>query len=133
MVDARAEFEERELNMGEAMEKIRAKYPNFDPSKSPFIAKIDDFGQVFVQLIRKGNVKYHKFFGSNGEVHSKLPKTITDALGPKVEDVVMANEDKIKSTKEKIFKGVKRIKQLFTKRETETPENRAAIDGKIND
>ena len=66
---------------------------------------------MVVRLIRKGNVKYHPLFNSDGEVNQKLPKTITENLGPTAEEVYRANE-------ENISKDNERLKHLEAKLET---------------
>ena len=88
-------------------------------------AGLDKFDRVVVRLMRKDGI-FHPLFDKNGQLNGKLPKTITDALGPPAEEVISANDGVIS-------KGKERIKKLLTKRKTDTVNNREAIDSEIEE
>ena len=63
----------RTESVDEAWDRIQRKFPNVNTTSSPFTARVDEYGQVIVRLIR-GNGQPHKLFKANGEINEKLPK-----------------------------------------------------------
>ncbi len=109
-VDEHTPLIRREENIESAWDRIRERYPNVDPAKSPFTASLDEFGQVVVKLKRLGGKRY-ALFKSDGEVNDKLPKSISNRLGPTAEDIISVNEETISKHRE-------RVKELEVRRET---------------
>ena len=112
---------ENELN--DSVDEIKRKFPNADTSK--FISEIDEYGRVKVKLIREGG-KDHLLFKPDGEVNEKLPKTIIEALGPRVEDIV-------ETKREEITRREKKIDELKASRETASENQREQIDANIEE
>ena len=94
-------LDEREKNVDAAWERIKSKFPKFNPAKSPFTVKIEDFDRVMVRLNRNKG-KYYPLFSSDGEVNTKLPKTIINSLGLSAEDIIKTNEEEIVRRNKKI-------------------------------
>ena len=92
---------------------------------SKFTATLDDIGRVFVKLIREKGKSY-PLFNKDGEVNEKLPKTITNVLGPRAEDIVEAKE-------EEITRREKKIEELKASRETASVNQREQIDANIEE
>ena len=61
---------QKKKNGTEAWDEIRRKFPKVSTSK--FTATLDDFGRVFVKLIRS-NAKPAPLFNKDGEVNKKTP------------------------------------------------------------
>ena len=114
---------QRENELNDSVDEIKRKFPNADTSK--FTSKIDEFGRVFMRLIR-GNGKYHLLFNSDGEVNEKLPKTIINALGEPADRIVEAN-------KEEIARREKKISELQENRKTATEAQKENMDHNINE
>ena len=76
-----------------------------------------------MKLIREKGKSY-PLFNSDGEVNEKLPKTITNVLGPRAEDIVEAKE-------EEISRREKKIDELQASRETASENQREQIDANI--
>ena len=100
----------KENKRDEAWDRIKRKFPNINPANSSFTATLDEYDRVEVRLKRDGG-KYHLLFNSDGEVNEKLPKTITNVLGPPAEDIIRANE-------KEISRREKKIQELQASRET---------------
>ena len=113
----------KESKRDEAWDEIRRKFPKVNTSK--FTATLDDIGRVFVKLIREKGKSY-PLFNSDGEVNEKLPKTITNVLGPRAEDIVETKE-------EEISRREKKIDELQASRETASENQREQIDANIEE
>ena len=116
---------QKEENIENAWDKIRERYPNVDPAKSSFTASLDEFGRVVVKLKRLGGKSY-ALFKSSGELNEKLPKSITDALGPTAEEIIITNE-------ESISKHQERVRELEARRETANENQRETINHQIEE
>ena len=97
-----------EENQDKAWAEIKRKFPKVDTTK--FTAIIDEYYRVKARLMRD-NGKYHFIFKPDGEFNEKLGKTIIEALGPRAEDIVETN-------REKISRHEKKIDELQASRET---------------
>ena len=93
---------QREGKRDDAWDRIKRKFPNFNPANSSFTASIDKFNRVVVKLNRTGE-KYHPLFSSDGEVSNKLPKSITDNLGESAENIVETNKEEIARRNKKVI------------------------------
>ena len=113
----------KESKQDEAWDRIKRKFPNINPANSLFTATLDEYDRVEVRL-KRGGGKYHLLFNSDGEVNEKLPKTITNVLGPRAEDIVEAKE-------EEISRREKKIDELQASRETASGNQREQIDANI--
>ena len=98
-IDEHTRLITEESKRDEAWDRIKSKFPKVDTTK--FTAKLNEFHQVFVKLIR-GNAKYSPLFNKDGELNEKLPKTIKDALGPPAEDIIGTKEKEISRRDNKI-------------------------------
>ena len=115
----------KETKRDEAWDRIKRKFPNINPANSSFTATLDEYDRVEVRL-KRGRGKYHRLFNSDGEVNEKLPKTITNVLGPRAEDIVEAKE-------EEITRREKKIEELKASRETASENQREQIDANIEE
>lgn len=106
-----------ERERDEAWEKIREKYPKVNPSK--FTATMDEYGRVVVTL-KKSNAKPHPLFKSTGQLNNKLPKTITESLGPSAKEAIESIETETTRRKEK-------VKELESALEEASPSERENI------
>ena len=116
-------IEEEERKRHEAWDRIKRKFPNINPANSSFTATLDKFYKVVVRL-KRANGQYHPLFNSDGEVDEELPKTITNALGPRAEDIVETNREEISRCENK-------IQELQASRETASGNQREQIDPNI--
>lgn len=116
---------QREENIESAWDRIRERYPNVDPAKSPFTASLDEFGRVVVKLKRLDGKSY-ALFKSSGEVNDKLPKSISNRLGPTAEDIISVNEETISKHRE-------RVKELEVRRETANENQKETISRQIDE
>ena len=91
----------KESKQDEAWDRIKRKFPNINPANSSFTATLDEYDRVEVRL-KRDRGKYHLLFNSDGEVNEKLPKTITNVLGPRAEDIVETKEEEISRRENKI-------------------------------
>ena len=114
---------QREERVEESWDRIRDRYPNADPVKSPFTADIDEYDRVVVRL-KTNRGKPHLLFKSDGEPNDKLPKTIKESLGPTAEKVIEANENEISRRREK-------VKELESSRSESSKDQRENIDRNI--
>ena len=114
---------QRERTLDDSVDEIKRKFQNADTSK--FTSKIDEFGRVFMRLIRDRG-KYHLLFNKDGEVSEKLPKTIIRTLGKTAEEITEAN-------KEEIARREKKISELQENRKTATEAQKENIDNNINE
>ena len=110
-----------------AEEIIKRKFPKFNPANSTFTSTLDEFGQVIVRLIG-GNAKYYNLFKGNGKLNDKLPKKITDSLGPPVKQYL----ETLKSQRTKIQAEVDDFNKLKSD-ETLNEEQKQTIDSQINE
>ena len=62
---------------------------------------MDEFNRVMVKLARQKSEEY-TLFNPGGELNEKLPKSITNVLGPPAEEVVMKNEDNISAKRKRL-------------------------------
>ena len=122
-IDEHTPLIRKENELNDSVDEIKRKFPNADTSK--FTSKKDEYGRVFVRLIRDRG-KYHLLFNSDGEVNEKLPKTIIKALGTPVEDIIIVNE-------EEITRREKKIDELKDSRETASVNQREQIDANIEE
>ena len=91
-------------NMGEAWGKIQVIFPECNPAKSPFIARLDEFDQVIGTFKRKGG-KPFIIIGIDGEINYKnIPQTALKFLGRAAEEIYEHNKEKIAKNKEIIYK-----------------------------
>ena len=113
----------RETLQDIAAEQIKDKFPNTDISK--YLHKMD--GDVVYVKIKKGirNV-WHPIINEDGEVidEKKLPKTLRDALGKTVGEIIT---DRIVENE----RAEERIKELQERRENAFPEDYERIDAVI--
>ena len=114
----------KETKRDEAWDRIKRKFPNINPANSSFTATLDEYDRVEVRL-KRGRGKYHRLFNSDGEVNEKLPKTITNVLGPRAEDIVEAKEEEITRREKKI--------ELKASREIASENQREQIDANIEE
>ena len=91
-----------------AWDRIKRKFPNFNPANSPFTAREDEFDQVIVRLNRDRG-KYHQLFKPDGELNDKLPKTIIKSLGPPDVEIVETNREKITRSQEIIVESQEQL------------------------
>ena len=98
----------------EALAKIKARFPKFDPAKSTFTFKLNYKGDVILELIKKG--KPHLLFDEDGKINENLPIKIKKSLGPQAEEIVETNEEEIARRK-------KRIDELNEQLEKNSDEN----------
>lgn len=124
-VDEHTPLIRREERMENAWDKIREKYPNINPAKSPFTATLDEYGNVAVKLKRMGGKSY-PLFDAGGELNEKLPSSIKKSLGPSAEEVIRSNEEEVAKREEK-------LRQLETKRKEVTENQRDSIDTQIGE
>ena len=87
-------LDEREKNVDDTLHKIKIRFPKFNPAKSSFTFGLDGKDQVIVRLNRV-NGDYHSLFDENGELNTKLPKTIIKSLGPSAEKIFETNKEEI--------------------------------------
>ena len=113
----------REERRDDAWERIGEKYPNVNPANSSFTATVDEYEQVVVRLKRRGGKSY-PLFRSDGRPNDKLPKSITDSLGPSAEKVIETNEREISRRREK-------VKELESARKEAREDQRDNIDRNI--
>ena len=118
-------IEDEERKQDEAWDRIKRKFPNINPANSSFTATLDEYDRVKVKLKRAGG-QPHLLFKPDGEVNEKLPKTITDVLGPSAEDIIRTKE-------EEISKHEKKIDELKASRETASENQREQIDAVIEE
>ena len=86
-------------------------------------SRMDGFGQVIVKVIRTG-AKEYPLFKANGDLNEKVSKTIKDALGPPVDEVLQALDAEES-------RRIEKVNELKTARR-EAPENqRPAFDRQI--
>ena len=124
-VDEHTPLIRREENVENAWDRIREKYPNIEPDKSPFTASLDEYGRVVVRLKRLGGKSY-PLFRPDGEVNDKLPKKISQSLGPTAEDIIIINEEAISKRQEE-------LKDLETRREAVSENQRETVDHQIEE
>ena len=122
-IDEHTPLIQRENELNDSVDEIKRKFPNADTSK--FTSKIDEFGRVFVRLIRKGG-KDHLLFNPDGEVNKELPESIIKTLGPPAEDIIRIKE-------EEITRREKKIDELKASRETASENQRVQIDADIEE
>ena len=113
----------KETKRDEAWDRIKRKFPNINPANSSFTATLDEYDRVEVRL-KRDRGKYHLLFNSDGEVNEKLPKTITNVLGLRAEDITRIKE-------EEISRHEKKIDELKASRETASENQREQIDAVI--
>ena len=92
---------EKESKRDDAWDRIKRKFPNFNPANSSFTARIDDYGRVMVKLNRLRG-RSISLFKADGEINNKLPKTIIDSLGLPADKIVETNEEEIARRNKKI-------------------------------
>ena len=115
----------KESKQDEAWGRIKRKFPNINPANSSFTAILDEYDRVEVRL-KRDRGKYHLLFNSDGEENEKLPKTITNVLGPRAEDIVETKEEEISRRENK-------IKELQASRETASENQKEQIDANIEE
>ena len=81
-------------NVDEALHQIKSRFPKFNPAKSSFTFGLDVKDRVIVRL-KTQRGKYHLLFDENGELNDKLPKKITDNLGPPAEKILKLMKKKL--------------------------------------
>ena len=123
-IDENTPLIRREERRDDAWERIQEKYPRVNPANSSFTATVDEYEQVVVRLKRRGGKSY-PLFRSDGEPNDKLPKSITDSLGPSAEKVIETNEREISRRREK-------IKELESCRKDVREDQRENIDNDID-
>jgi hypothetical protein len=87
---------ERLDKIGEAENRIRSKYPNWNPRGSNFSFTMDEYGRVIVELRNKGAKKYSLL-----DEYDKLPNTIKADLGKSRDDI--EERDAIKNQLDGLF------------------------------
>ena len=65
-------------------------------------------------------------FRPDGEVNDKLPKKISQSLGPTAEDIIIINEEAISKRQEE-------LKDLETRREAVSENQRETVDHQIEE
>ena len=107
-----------------AAEQIKEHFPNTDTSK--YFSKMD--GDVIYVKIKKKGLKniWHPIINKDGDVigEEKLPKTLRDALGKTVGEIIT---DRIVENE----RAEERIKELQERRENAFPEDYERIDAVI--
>ena len=117
-------IEEMEIEQDEAWAKIRSRFPKVDTSK--FTAKLNEFKQVVVKLLRKGSKPYVLFKGDD-ELNDGLPDTIKNNLGPRAEEVVEANDGVI-AEKKGLLTKMKETLRFHRDKPLKTPEEESNIE-----
>ena len=84
----------REENVDTAWDRIKRKFPNFNPANSSSTASIDDYDRIIMKLKRLGG-RPVSLFKADGKLNDKLPKTIKESLGPPADKIVETNEEEI--------------------------------------
>ena len=118
-------IEEEERKRDEAWDRIKRKFPNINPANSSFIATLDKFDRVEVRL-KRDRGKIYPLLNKDGDLNKKLPKTITNVLGPPAEDIIRTKE-------EEISRREKKIQELQASRETASENQRGNIDADIEE
>ena len=85
---------QREGERDDSWDRIKRKFPNFNPANSSFTASIDDYDRIIVKLKRLGG-RPVSLFKANDKLNDKLPKTIKESLGPPADKIVETNEEEI--------------------------------------
>ena len=88
-------------NVDTAWDRIKRKFPKFNPANSSFTARVDEYGRVMVRLKRLGG-RPVSLFKADGKLNDKLPKTIKESLGPPADKIVETNEEGIAIRNKKI-------------------------------
>ena len=115
---------EMEIEQDEAWAKIRSRFPKVDTSK--FTARLNQFKQVVVKLLRKGSKPYVLFKGDD-ELNDGLPDTIKNSLGPMAEEVMEANDGVI-AEKKGLLTKMKETLKFQRGKPLKTPEERSQIE-----
>ena len=118
----------REVFQDIAADEIKEHFPNTDTSK--YFSKMEEDGTVYVKIKKKGlgNI-WHPIISKDGDVivdegKKKLPKTLRDALGKTVGEIITERIIENKRAEE-------RIKELQEQRENAFPEDYDRIDAVI--
>ena len=117
-------MEEMETEQDEAWAKIRSRFPKVDTSK--FTARLNQFKQVVIKLLRKGSKPYVLFKGDD-ELNDGLPDTIKNSLGPMAEEVMEANDGEITKRKTMISKLKDKLR-FHRGKPLKTPEESSQIE-----
>ena len=102
--EAEKEYLEKERRKDEALAKIKARFPKFNPAKSTFTFDIDYKGDVIVRLKTEKAIN-HVLIDVDGNINEKIIRTskkIKASLGARAEKVVETNEEEIARHKERI-------------------------------
>ena len=100
----RVDDESKEDNRSLALQKIKEKFYNFDPLNSPFAARIDDVGRVWVRLTDRVDNREHLLIDSNDDLvknFETLPVKIKRALGIDSQSLLINNDKLINDLNEK--------------------------------
>ena len=95
---------EKERTKDEALVKIKARFPKFNPAKSTFTFDINYKGDVIVRL-KRGKSIDHVLIDVDGNINEKIikiTKKIRESLGDRAEKVVETNEEEIARRNKKI-------------------------------
>ena len=108
-------------------EQIKEVFPNTDTSK--YFSKMDGDGTIYVKIKKGVKNIWHPIIDKDGEVimgegRKKFPKTLRDAVGKTVGEIMMENFDENKRAEE-------RIKELQEQRENAFPEDWEGYDTAI--
>ena len=109
------------------VEQIKEVFPNTDTSK--YFSKMDGDGTIYVKIKKGVKNIWHPIIDKDGEVimgegRKKFPKTLRDALGKDISEIVKDGIVKNKRSEEI-------IKELREQRENAFPEDRERIDAAI--
>ena len=124
----RGKIKHREVFQDIAADEIKEHFPNTDTSK--YFSKMEDDGAIYIKIKKKGlgNI-WHPIISKDGDViidegKKKLPKTLRNALGKTLEEIITERIIENKRAEE-------RIKELQEQRENAFPEDYDSIDAVI--
>ena len=124
-IDEHTHLITEESKRDKAWAEIERKFSNIDPADSPLTATLDKFDRVEVRL-KRDRGKSYPLFNKDDELNDKLPKTITNYLGPPNEDIAETNQ-------EEISRREKKIQELQASRETASENQTENIDADIEE
>ena len=104
-------------NRQRAAEKIKSKFPKWNPLDSSFNAALNERGEVEVMLTDTRKAVAHVIIDADGNVNEreiKKSKKIQNSLGPPAEDIIRTKEEEI-SRREKKYKNYKLLEKQLLK------------------
>ena len=115
-------------NRQRAAEKIKSKFPKWNPLDSSFNAALNERGEVEVMLTDTRKAVPHVIIDADGNVNErqiKKSKKIQNSLGPPAEDIIRTNEE--------ISRREKKKEELQASLETASENQREQIDVNIEE